>query len=69
MTMQKTVPLIFERSSANRRGYRLPSLDVPEIPVHELIPEEFLRTEPVQLPEVSELEVVRHYTQDRKSVV
>lgn len=63
MTMQKTVPLIFERSSANRRGYRLPSLDVPEIPVHELIPEEFLRTEPVQLPEVSELEVVRHYTQ------
>ncbi|HHT68593.1 MAG TPA: aminomethyl-transferring glycine dehydrogenase subunit GcvPB, partial [Firmicutes bacterium] len=37
--------------------------DVPEVPVSELIPSEFLRDEPPALPEVSELEVVRHYTQ------
>lgn len=63
MTTPKTVPLIFERSTPQRRGYRLPPLDVPEVPVTELIPEEFLRNEPAHLPEVSELEVVRHYTQ------
>ncbi len=59
----KLVPLIFERSTSGRRGYRLPDLDVPEVPVTELIPEEFLRAEAPALPEVSELEVVRHYTQ------
>lgn len=63
MTIKKLVPLIFERSTPGRRGYRLPDLDVPEVPVHELIPEGLLRTESAELPEVSELEVVRHYTQ------
>ncbi len=63
MTERKLVPLIFERSTPGRRGYRLPELDVPEVPVTELIPGEFLRDEPPALPEVSELEVVRHYTQ------
>lgn len=61
--MNKTVPLIFERSTPGRRGYRLPDLDVPEIPMSELIPTEYLRTDEPELPEVSELEVVRHYTQ------
>lgn len=63
MSVQKPVPLIFERSTPGRRGYRLPPLDVPEIPVSQLIPEEYLRAEAPALPEVSELEVVRHYTQ------
>ena len=63
MTTRKLVPLIFERSTPGRRGYRLPELDVPEVPVTDLIPEEFLRDEAPALPEVSELEVVRHYTQ------
>ena len=63
MTKRRLVPLIFERSAPGRRGYRLPDLDVPEVPVTELIPSEFLRDEPPALPEVSELEVVRHYTQ------
>lgn len=63
MTKRRLVPLIFERSAPGRRGYRLPELDVPEVPVTELIPSEFLRDEPPALPEVSELEVVRHYTQ------
>ncbi|MCK9525223.1 MAG: aminomethyl-transferring glycine dehydrogenase subunit GcvPB [Limnochordia bacterium] len=63
MTTRKLVPLIFERSTPGRRGYRLPDLDVPEVPVTELIPSDFLREEAPALPEVSELEVVRHYTQ------
>lgn len=63
MTLQLNVPLIFERSTPGRRGYRLPKLDVPEVPIEELIPEEYLRSEPAELPEVSELEVVRHFTQ------
>lgn len=63
MATKKVVPLIFERSTPGRRGYRLPELDVPEVPVSQLLPKEYLRTEPAELPEVSELEVVRHYTQ------
>jgi glycine dehydrogenase subunit 2 len=63
MTVRANIPLIFERSTPGRRGYRLPELDVPETPISELIPEEYLRSEAPALPEVSELEVVRHYTQ------
>lgn len=63
MTAKYVAPLIFERSAPGRRGYILPELDVPEVPLEELIPERFHRDEPAQLPEVSELEVVRHYTQ------
>ena len=63
MPKKKGVPLIFERSVPGRRGYRLPKLDVPEVPVDELIPAEHLREKPAELPEVSEVEVMRHYTQ------
>ena len=58
----KAVPLIFELSSPGRRGYRFPEIDVPEEPVDELLPKELLRSEAPRLPEVSEIEVVRHYT-------
>lgn len=57
------VPLLFEVSSPGRRGYRLPDLDVPEVPLEELIPSQFQRQQEPKLPEVSELEVVRHFTQ------
>jgi glycine cleavage system P protein (glycine dehydrogenase) subunit 2 len=52
---------IFERSVAGRRAGTLPPLDVPEIPLSELIPERLLRKRPPELPEVSEPEIVRHY--------
>lgn len=55
-------PLIFELSSPERRGYSLPSCDVPEQPVDQLIPQEYLRKSPPQLPELSEPDVVRHFT-------
>ncbi len=53
--------LIFEKSRKGRIGYKLPELDVDEIDFKEVIPEGYLRKE-LNLPEVSELDVVRHYT-------
>lgn len=52
--------LIFELSQPGRTGYKLPELDVEE--KDNLIPEEFLSNEDLDLPEVSEVDVVRHYT-------
>lgn len=52
--------LIFELSQPGRTGYKLPELDVEE--KDNLIPEEFLSNEELELPEVSEVDVVRHYT-------
>lgn len=55
--------LIFERSRPGRIGYSLPAnewLDQPNLSA--LIPQSLLRLVPAKLPEVSELDVVRHYT-------
>lgn len=54
--------LIFELSKPGRVGYSIPELDVPEIKVESIIPSDYLRTEEAELPEVSELQIVRHYT-------
>ncbi|WP_461831997.1 aminomethyl-transferring glycine dehydrogenase subunit GcvPB [Aquifex sp.] len=53
--------LIFEKSRRGRKGYKLPKLDVERVNVEEIIPKEYLRGE-LNFPEVSELDVVRHYT-------
>lgn len=55
--------LIFEVSKEGRKAYSLPKLDVPAVNVSEVIPQDMLRGEAVKLPEVSEVDVVRHYTQ------
>ncbi|MGM9975223.1 MAG: aminomethyl-transferring glycine dehydrogenase subunit GcvPB [Clostridiaceae bacterium] len=54
--------MIFELSREGRKAYSLPALDVPEKNIEELLPSEYLREEAPELPEVSELELVRHYT-------
>lgn len=54
--------LIFELSREGRIGYSLPVLDVPETNVEEFIPSDYIRTEEPNLPEVSELDIMRHYT-------
>lgn len=54
--------IIFELSSEGRKGYRLPNLDVPEVKLSELLPKNLLREDELALPEVSEVDVVRHYT-------
>ncbi|APC83851.1 aminomethyl-transferring glycine dehydrogenase subunit GcvPB [Clostridium botulinum] len=54
--------VIFELSSEGRKGYRLPNLDVPEVELSKLLPKNLLREDEIDLPEVSEVDVVRHYT-------
>jgi glycine dehydrogenase subunit 2 len=55
--------LIFERSQTGRKGYRLPPLDVDETPLDEIVPASLRRDDDLQgLPEVSEVDVVRHFT-------
>ncbi len=54
--------LIFERSQTGRVGYRLPALDVEAQPLSTIVPAEFLRTDDLEgLPEVSEVDVIRHF--------
>ncbi|MDQ7793012.1 MAG: aminomethyl-transferring glycine dehydrogenase subunit GcvPB [bacterium] len=55
-------PLIFEMSSPGRIAYSLPALDVPDRPVEECLPAGALRRTAPELPEVSEVDVVRHFT-------
>lgn len=61
--MQKYQPLIFEISKAGRKAYSLPECDVFSAPVEEILDKSLLRTEAPELPEVSELDAVRHFTQ------
>ncbi len=58
----KREPLIFELSAPGRRAYSLPSSDVPACDPAEVLPRDQLRREPAALPEVSEVDVVRHFT-------
>ena len=56
-------PLIFEKSRTGRIGYRLPKLDVEEKPIGTLMPESLLRSDGLEgVPEVSEVDLVRHFT-------
>ena len=55
-------PVIFERSRPGRVGFALPALDVPPIVPGDVLPEETLRADEPLLPEVSEVDVVRHFT-------
>jgi glycine dehydrogenase subunit 2 len=59
---RRPVPVIFERGAPGRVGYSLPQSDVPAVPLETIIPAVHLRKTPAALPEVSELDVVRHYT-------
>lgn len=55
--------LIFERSQTGRVGYRLPKLDVEETNLDEIIPSELRRDDDLEgVPEVSEVDVIRHFT-------
>src|SRR5215213_2509349 len=55
--------LIFERSQTGRVGYRLPKLDVEESSLDEILPVELRRSDELDgVPEVSEVDIVRHFT-------
>lgn len=54
--------LIFERSSPGKTGAEIAALDVPPLSVTDVLGPEFARDELQGFPEVSELEVIRHFT-------
>src|SRR5437588_3228604 len=53
--------LIFEKSSSGKKGYRLPALDVPAPEARHLLGP-LLRDDLGTMPEVSEIEIIRHFT-------
>lgn len=59
--MKEYDKLIFELSKPGRKGYQLPA-DRYDTDGMKAIPENLLRKSAPELPEVSELDVVRHYT-------
>ena len=55
-------PLLFERSRPGRVGYSLPDPDVPVADPEAVFEAGFLRDDLPALPELSEVDVVRHFT-------
>ncbi len=55
------IKLIFELSRPGRKAYSLPACDVPEQEAAGLVPREYLREADARLPEVSEVDAVRHF--------
>jgi glycine dehydrogenase subunit 2 len=55
-------PLVFEQGSPGRIGYSLPDWNLPDKNPEDLLPNEYVRPEIKGFPEVSEVDVVRHYT-------
>ncbi|MDR7857670.1 aminomethyl-transferring glycine dehydrogenase subunit GcvPB [Tissierella sp.] len=60
--MRKYDKLIFELSKSGRKAYNLPELDVEDKCIKNFIPEEFLSDTELNFPELSEVDVIRHYT-------
>jgi glycine dehydrogenase subunit 2 len=55
-------PLIFEQGGEGRRGYSLPAWDVDGVGEGKQIPTNLLRKELIGFPQLSEVDVVRHFT-------
>ena len=55
--------LIFEASQVGHSAYDLPTSEIEEYDLTAELPDHLIRKEPAELPEVSELQLLRHYTQ------
>jgi glycine dehydrogenase subunit 2 len=53
--------LIFEKSREGRIGCALPELDVPARKLEDMLPASALRESEPMLPEIGEVEIVRHF--------
>lgn len=60
--MKNYSSLIFELSKEGRKAYSLPPCDVPEASLDSIIPASLMRDNEPEIPEVSEVDVVRHFT-------
>src|SRR5437764_12424734 len=62
MNKPQSTELLFEISESGRRCHRLPACDVPSsAPLDDLIPGDHLADEAPPLPEVGEIDLVRHF--------
>src|ERR1700721_1787183 len=53
--------LVFEKSAPGKRAYKMPPLDVPAVDAASLLGASHRKT-PGLLPELSEIEIIRHFT-------
>jgi glycine dehydrogenase subunit 2 len=53
--------LVFEKSSPGKCAYKMPPLDVPAVDAASLLGPAY-RSQSAQLPELSEIEIIRHFT-------
>jgi glycine dehydrogenase subunit 2 len=61
MDKPQSTELLFEMSHSGRRAHRLPPCDVPAADVSALLPASALADAPPPLPEVGEIDLVRHF--------
>src|SRR5437867_1789018 len=61
MQSNQSTELLFELSHAGRRCHRLPASDVPEADAKSLLPREAIADNPPPLPEIGEIDLVRHF--------
>src|SRR5437016_1712819 len=59
MNRTQSTELLFELSKPGRRTHRLPACDVPD--AREPLPHSALAAEPPPLPEVGEIDLIRHF--------
>jgi glycine dehydrogenase subunit 2 len=62
MRNTKATQLLFEMSKPGCRAVRLPKCDVPEQPLEKLLPAGAISSSEPPLPELSEPDVIRHFT-------
>src|SRR5437667_12713486 len=61
MQRSQSTELLFELSHPGRRTHRLPACDVPAPEVKDLLPGTALAAAPPPLPEVGEIDLIRHF--------
>src|SRR5687767_10450566 len=61
MLKTQSTELLFEMSHPGRRTHRLPECDVPAPSTEKLLPANSLASAPPALPEVSEIDLIRHF--------
>jgi glycine dehydrogenase subunit 2 len=62
MRNAKATQLLFEMSKPGLRAARLPECDVPVQPLDKMLPAGAISPSPPPLPELSEIDVIRHFT-------
>jgi len=61
--MTQNDKLLIELSKPGRKAYSLPAIDVPSENIEKLIPKQYIANHLPDLPELSEVDVIRHFTQ------